>query len=262
MRECGEGNWPSPLPRTQRLASLSWARSRFGLGFVSRFFLGTSDAFSGLFALRRSDWVDILEKMQHRKAVVELGSRNAHEKRARCVDVPVIVDDQFQTRLYGFGDLRQTKHMLDRRFGNYSRLDPVLPRGRIGHGCRSVVLCIVSSGFSLPGWCPRRPMSVSWQLALARVLSIGIALVWNFLLNRRLTFNDALKREHLQAVSDLCVRQRDRDFSQSYRQLVFCRPEYAFFARHRLAAAVVGIIAATGISFSTSRWMVFGRRLS
>ncbi len=33
-----------------------------------------------------------------------------------------------------------------------------------------------------------------------------------------------------------------------------------FFARHRLAAAVVGIVAATGISFSMSRWIVFSRR--
>ncbi len=35
----------------------------------------------------------------------------------------------------------------------------------------------------------------------------------------------------------------------------------AFFARHRLAAAVVGIVAATGISFSMSRWVVFARRV-
>ena len=33
-----------------------------------------------------------------------------------------------------------------------------------------------------------------------------------------------------------------------------------FFDQHRLAAAVVGIVAATGISFSMSRWIVFTRR--
>ena len=33
-----------------------------------------------------------------------------------------------------------------------------------------------------------------------------------------------------------------------------------FFARHRLAAAVVGIVAATGISFSMARWVVFRQR--
>ena len=32
-----------------------------------------------------------------------------------------------------------------------------------------------------------------------------------------------------------------------------------FFNRHKLAAAVVGIVGATGISFSMSRWMVFSR---
>ena len=34
----------------------------------------------------------------------------------------------------------------------------------------------------------------------------------------------------------------------------------AFFAKHKLAAAVVGIVAATGISFSMSRWLVFRPR--
>jgi hypothetical protein len=33
-----------------------------------------------------------------------------------------------------------------------------------------------------------------------------------------------------------------------------------FFERHRLAAAVVGIVAATGVSFTMSRWLVFSRR--
>jgi len=33
-----------------------------------------------------------------------------------------------------------------------------------------------------------------------------------------------------------------------------------FFARHRLAAAVAGIVAATGISFTMARWFVFDRK--
>jgi hypothetical protein len=33
--------------------------------------------------------------------------------------------------------------------------------------------------------------------------------------------------------------------------------QFGFFAKHRLAAAVVGIVAATGISFTMSRWLVF-----
>jgi dolichol-phosphate mannosyltransferase len=31
----------------------------------------------------------------------------------------------------------------------------------------------------------------------------------------------------------------------------------AFFNAHKLAAAVVGIVAATGVTFSMSRWLVF-----
>ena len=41
---------------------------------------------------------------------------------------------------------------------------------------------------------------------------------------------------------------------------LFLPVNFGFFDRHRLAAAVVGIIVATGISFSMSRWVVFIRK--
>jgi dolichol-phosphate mannosyltransferase len=100
---------------------------------------------------------------------------------------------------------------------------------------------------------------VSWYLAVAGALSISIALVWNFALNRRLTFNDArrtgLFRQFLSyALSNALAIL----FSFSVR--LYLPGHVGFFARHKLAAAVVGIVAATGISFSMSRWLVFSRR--
>ncbi len=237
---------------------LPGARSRFGLKFVSRFFLGTSDAFSGLFGLRRSDWVSILEKMEPTKGrgsslVLDMLMRSP----AGSVDVPVIVDRQFQHRLYGFGDLRQTKHMLDRRFGNYSRLIQFCLVGASGMVVDLTFYAFFQWVFSLALSTPGAVSS--WQLAIAAVLSIGIALVWNFLLNRRLTFNDALKGNIFKQFLTYALGNSIAIvFSLSVR--LYLPARFAFFARHRLAAAVVGIITATGISFSTSRWVVFGRR--
>ena len=248
--------WPWLNAKTAHI--LAWARSGFGLSFVSRFLLGTSDAFSGLFGLRRKDWLLVLETMQASKGrnsslVLDMLMRSS----ARCVDVPVVVDDLFQRRLYGFRDLRQTKHILDRRFGNYSRLIQFCIVGASGmvvdlsfYALFQWLFSLVSASASQVG---------SWQLALAGILSIGIALFWNFLLNRKLTFNDALKGNIPKQFLTYALGNAIA-ILLSLTVRLFLPARFAFFARHRLAAAVVGIITATGISFSTSRWLVFGRR--
>jgi dolichol-phosphate mannosyltransferase len=96
-------------------------------------------------------------------------------------------------------------------------------------------------------------------LATAGLLSILVALVWNFALNRRLTFNDARRGSILrQFVTYALGNALGIAVSLSLR--LYLPLHMGFFARHRLAAAVVGIVVATGISFSMSRWVVFIRR--
>ena len=46
----------------------------------------------------------------------------------------------------------------------------------------------------------------------------------------------------------------------SFSLRLYLPSKIGFFRQHKLAAAVVGIVAATGISFSMSRWVVFSRR--
>jgi dolichol-phosphate mannosyltransferase len=255
----GEGNLSVAVAHNQRSLFLRWSRSRFGLGLVSRFFLGTSDAFSGLFAVRRSDWVSVLETMSPKGSSLVLDM--LIRSKARCIDVPVNVDDQFQSRLLGFRDLRQLKHMLDRRFGNYSRLAQFCCVGASG-------MFVDLSFYALLQWL----LSFTWlastrvaflgspsHLAIARVLAIGIALVWNFALNRRLTFNDARKGDVFRQFLTYALSNAIAIFVSLTLSLVL-PAKVPIFASHRLAAAVVGIVLATGISFSMSRWLVFGRR--
>jgi dolichol-phosphate mannosyltransferase len=255
----GEGNLSVAVAHNQRSILMRGSRSRFGLGFVSRFFLGTSDAFSGLFAVRRSDWVNILENMTPKGSSLVLDM--LMRSQARCIDVPVTVDDRFQSRLMGFRDLRQLKHMLDRRFGNYSRLAQFCMVGASG-------MIVDLSFYALLQWLLSMTwlattsaafIGGSWHLAVARVLAIGIALVWNFALNRRLTFNDARKGDVFRQFMTYAL-SNGLAILVSLTLSLILPARIGFFTRHRLAAAVVGIVAATGISFSMSRWLVFGRR--
>jgi len=255
----GEGNLSVAVAHNQRSLCLRWSRSRFGLGLVSRFFLGTSDAFSGLFALRRSDWVPFLENMTPRGSSLVLDMLMRSE--ARCIDVPVAVDDRFQSRLLGFRDLRQLKHMLDRRFGNYSRLVQFCMVGASGMVVDLSFYALLQLLLSFTWLASAKAAFIggSWHLAVARAMAIGIALVWNFALNRRLTFNDARKGDVFRQFMTYALSNAIA-IMLSLTLSLYLPARVAFFARHRLAAAVVGIVAATGISFSMSRWLVFGRR--
>ena len=80
--------------------------------------------------------------------------------------------------------------------------------------------------------------------------------MWNFTLNRRLTFNDA-RKSGLARQFFTYVLSNALAILFSFSVRLYLPGHVGFFARHRLAAAVVGIVAATGISFSMSRWLVF-----
>ena len=99
------------------------------------------------------------------------------------------------------------------------------------------------------------------DLAVAGALAIAVALIWNFSLNRRLHFQRrGLARCRGQFLAYVLSNACCRDRSQFLPLRLYLPAHIAFFGRHRLAAAVVGIITATGISFSMARWVVFNRR--
>ena len=89
-------------------------------------------------------------------------------------------------------------------------------------------------------------------------LAILTALTWNFALNRRLTFNDAragsISRQFFTYALGNAL-----GIAVSLSLRLYLPLQFGFFNSHRLTAAVVGIIVATGISFSMSRWVVFIR---
>ncbi len=221
--------------------------------------MGTSDIFSGLFAVRRAVWDRDASRSSagDSSSILELLSRN----RARCIDVTVSGGSGFKPRGVGLGDLRPLKRLLDLRFGNYSRLVQFCVVGALGMVVDLSLYALFQWIFSFTALYTVKSglFGVSWHLAVAGALSIAIALVWNFALNRRLTFNDARKAGIAgQFLTYVLSNALAIVFSFSVR--LYLPGHVGFFARHKLAAAVVGIVAATGISFSISRWLVFSRR--
>jgi dolichol-phosphate mannosyltransferase len=256
----GDSDLAVAVPHYHGRSSLArWSCSRFGLGFVSRFLLGSSDVLSGLFALRRSIWD------QEDKHVATSGSSLVLElllrRPARCVDVPVAVDDQFRSHRLSLKDLRPLKHLLDGRFGNLSRLVQFCVVGASGMVVDLTFYAFFQLLLSYTWLFNResRLFGFSWHLAIAAALSIGIALLWNFTLNRRLTFNDARRGSWLRQFFTY-VLSNALAIALSFSLRLYLPTRIGFFARHKLAAAVVGIVAATGVSFSMSRWIVFTRR--
>jgi dolichol-phosphate mannosyltransferase len=233
-------------------------RSRSGLGLLSRVLLGSSDVFSGLFAIRRSLWE------RGGRTISASGSSLVLElllrRPALAVDVPVPVAPRFRSPRLGLRDLRPLKHVLDGRYGNFSRLIQFCAVGASGMVVDLTFYALFQWLLSFTSLVSRKSdLAFSWHLAIAAALSIGIALLWNFTLNRRLTFNDAMKGAWLPQFLTYALSNA-LAVALNFSLRLYLPTQLEFFARHRLAAAVVGIVAATGISFSMSRWIVFGRR--
>jgi len=236
-----------------------WSGSSFSFGLLSRLFLGTSDVFSGLFALDRSVWDrDGQDGPAHGSSLV---LDSLLRRPARCIDVPVAVDDRFRSRRVGLGDLRPIKHLIDGRFGNYSRLVQFCMVGASGMIVDLTFYALLQWLLSFTWLAAHQSalFSCSWHLAIAAALSITIALVWNFTLNRRLTFNDALKGSLWRQFFTYALSNA-LAIALSFSVRLYLPSRVGFFARHKLAAAVVGIVSATGISFAMARWLVFTRR--
>jgi len=247
------------VARQGRSSLGSCVRNGLGIGLISRLLLGTSDVFSGLFALSRVVWdAEVKHGPAHGSSLV---IDSLLRRRARCIDVPVAVDDRFRTGRVGFKDLRPLKHLLDGRFGNYSRLVQFCIVGASGMVVDLSFYALWQFLLSFTWLAARKSafFGCSWHLAIAAALSIGIALVWNFTLNRRLTFNDARKGAVLRQFFTY-VLSNALAIALSFSVRLYLPAHVGFFARHRLAAAVVGIVAATAISFTMSRWLVFAKR--
>jgi dolichol-phosphate mannosyltransferase len=231
------------------------------VGVLSRPLIGITDPLSGLVAVTRASYE---ARHAHPRA---LGSRFVLELLVeavgRRVEVPIRRAARSQPFDLRFNDLRLIKRLVDDRHGNFSRLFQFCVVGASGMVIDLSCYALFQLMFSRTGLARlKTPFLASGQsldLAVAGALAIGLALVWNFSLNRRLTFNDARHGSILRQFFTY-VLGNALGIILSFTLRLILPSRIVFFQRHKLAAAVVGIVAATGISFSMSRWIVFSRR--
>jgi len=232
------------------------------LTILGRLALGTSDGLSGLAAIRRQAVRGLITETP-----TISGSRILLDVLTWCsgrlLDVPVHTgrDDQRRLVPVRLDDVKQVKRVLDHRFGTFSRLVQFCLVGASGMFVDLSLYAIfqwlfIGTGFEAPQGFAK---GVAWPLAAAGSVSIFAALIWNFTLNRRLTFSDSRGGPILRQFLTYALGNA-LGIAVSLTLRLYLPGRFSFFSDHRLAAAVVGIVAATAISFSMSRWVVFIRQ--
>ncbi len=226
------------------------------LGRAGRQFLGTSDPLSGLVAVSPA----LVKDREFAPIGCLFALELAVRTEGRIQDVPASRQAVSSRAHWSLDDLRFAKRLADDRFGNFSRLIQFCFVGASGMivdlSCYAFFQWLLSNTWLATAKAP--VIGGSALLAVAAALAIAIALTWNFSLNRRLTFSYARRESVLkQFLAYALSNALGIILSYSLRLLL---PNYiGYFQRHKLAAALVGIVTATGISFSMARWFVFAR---
>jgi dolichol-phosphate mannosyltransferase len=223
---------------------------------VARRFIGSTDPLAGLIGVTRPAFAGA------RKDFLAVGALYTLELLAKVsgesIDVPCASPARSgRSAWIGLDDLRHAKRLADHRFGNFSRLIQFCVVGASG-------MIVDLSLYALFQWVFARtalsgraaPLLGPLDLAVAAFLAVAVALCWNFSLNRRLTFSYA---RHGSAIRQFVTYILSNALAVSLNlTLRLTLPRVVpFFNAHRLAAAVVGVVTATGLSFSMSRWFVF-----
>lgn len=159
----------------------------------------------------------------------------------------------------GHTELSFIKSYIDHRFGNISRLIQFCAVGFSGMLVDLSLYAMFQVLFrstDLASW--QTPViGGSFDLALSGFLAVWLAMTWNFLLNRRLTFNDARRNSSIVTQYMTYTMGNSLAIVVSLLIRLWLPTQIAFFDSHKLLAALVGIVLATGISFSMARYFVF-----
>ncbi|MBI1324832.1 hypothetical protein GC170_16835 [bacterium] len=162
----------------------------------------------------------------------------------------------------GKTELSFLKSYVDHKFGNVSRLVQFCTVGFSGMfvdltsyaGFQAIFKNSELSQYALP------LVKSTADLALAGFLAIWLAITWNFILNRRLTFNDARRNSTFLRQYGTYLLSNALALCVSFMLRIWLPSRFAFFDDHKLVAAFVGIVIATGISFNMTRYFVFASR--
>jgi dolichol-phosphate mannosyltransferase len=222
-----------------------WLNSKVAT-LLARPLTGARDPMAGFFALRRTTFEAArdLDPIGYKIGLELLVKCRCREVR----EVPI----HFENRLHGTSKLsvkeqinylRHLKRLYEFKFGDVARFLQFLVVGGTG-----MVVDLAFYVFLL-GWLP---------LGVARGLAIGVAMTWNFALNRRFTFSFARTRALLPQYLKFCV-SCGLGAAVNWSTSIAAGSLLTFLVGRPLLAAAVGIIAGSLVNFALCNTAVFQR---
>jgi dolichol-phosphate mannosyltransferase len=225
---------------------LRWLNSK-GATLLARPLTTAADPMAGFFALRRTtlEGAAPLDPVGYKiglELIVKCGCKKVRE-------VPIT----FANRLHGQSKLsfkeqvnyiRHLKRLYEFKYGALARLVQFLAVGATGMAVDLVCFALLL-GMLVP-------------LGAARAAAIGVAMTWNFLLNRRFTFSYARDRALLPQYLFFCLScgvGAVVNWCTSMSLSALFEP----FAEHPLLAAAVGVVAGSVFNFILCNCAVFQR---
>ena len=213
---------------------------------MARPFCRVRDPLAGFFALPRA----VLERAE---ALNPIGYKIGLELIVKCgctriVELPIHFSDRrFGESKLGLREqvnyLRHLKRLADFKFGAWSQLSQFYIVGASGMGVDLLSYALLlRAGVALP---------------LARALAIFVAIGWNFMLNRRVSFSDARRGRTVvdQYFRWLASTALGAVISWSVAVVLTLFTE--FFAEHVFISATLGIVAGSLTNFILARYWVF-----
>jgi dolichol-phosphate mannosyltransferase len=240
-----------------------WLNSKVAT-LLARPFTKVRDPMAGFFALPRAVF-------QRAEALSPIGYKIALELIVKCGctdirEVPI----HFANRTFGqsklslkeqLNYLKHLKRLADHRYGWFSRLFQFCLVGGTGTvvdlASYALLLDLAAHPLARATAAAEGPAQVMEDVA--RAIAILIAMTWNFIFNRRLTFSyarrDKIWPHYWKFVSACSVGAVISGVISRY-----LPRKITFFNDHLLAAAIVGIVIGLLLNFTLSQWWVFRRR--
>jgi dolichol-phosphate mannosyltransferase len=222
-----------------------WLNSKVAT-LLARPFTTSSDPMAGFFALRRTtfDAAAPLDPIGYKiglELIVKCGCEHVREVPIHFADRKL--GESKLTFREQINYLRHLRRLANHKFGGWSRLAQF-----VGVGASGMVVDLTTYA-GLLAWLP---------LSLAGGLAIWIAMTWNFLLNRWITFSYARDESAGQQYVRFCLSCLTGAIVNGVTRVGLAHT-VDWFALHPVIAAAVGVVAGTGFNFVLSHRWAFGR---
>ncbi|WP_166823010.1 glycosyltransferase [Thalassoroseus pseudoceratinae] len=220
-----------------------WLNSKIAT-LLARPLTAVQDPMAGFFALRR-------ETFEQSAPLDPIGWKIGLELIVKCgcravVEVPIHFADRTQgeSKLNlreQINYLRHLRKLYEFRFPNWNWL--------LLFGCVGLTGVVVDLSMF--------QVLLNWlTVPMAAVLAIWIAMTWNYILNRSITFRNTERKPWLKQYAEFCASCLFGGLINWATRSSLCLAT-AYFATHPLRAALLGVIAGTASNFLLCRFLVF-----